>query len=392
MNKEIDPACPHAGVCGGCLWQHLKYETQLTLKREAINQAFEELGHKERVDSIIPCPDPFYYRNRMDYAIGWKGEVGLKEHGSWNRYVDLSTCLLLDTETPKILEAVRQLMKDFDLKPWDAKFHRGLVRYCVIRLGKNTKERMITLVVKDLSLITQHATHIIERFSPLCTTLYLGENPEITDLSICKTLKLLHGKEHLTEEVNGINYLIHPNSFFQTNTVMAAELQKTVLEFLGRPLSVLDLYCGSGFFGIACAKQGMAVRGYELDGSAIELAKQNAELNGVGDRATFKVGSIESLCHSKLDLESNTSDWIPAFAGMTDAVIIDPPRSGLHPKVIEALLTAQPKTIIYVSCKYQTFIKELALFKSTYQVEDLKALDLFPQTPHVELVTKLVKK
>ncbi|MBM3204415.1 23S rRNA (uracil(1939)-C(5))-methyltransferase RlmD [Candidatus Uhrbacteria bacterium] len=375
MLHEIEPACPHAGVCGGCLWQHLRYETQQQLKRDAVNLALKEAGHAEQITSIVPCPDPFYYRNRMDYTMGWKGEVGLKKKGSWNHYVDLTTCLLLDKETPNTLEQVRALMQECHVPPWDVKFHRGLMRYCVIRCGKNTGERMVTLVVKDLSAITHYSLRITERLAPLCTTLYLGENPEITDLSICKTFQLLHGPKYLTEEVNGIRYHIHPNSFFQTNTVMAGELQKTVLAFAGTPRSLLDLYCGLGFFAIATAKQGSMVRGYELDAQAIELAKINAALNGVADRTNFEAGAIEKL------LPIISSD---------ETVIIDPPRSGLHPKVLDTLLTAKPKTIVYVSCKYQTFVKELTQFKSLYRVEKMEALDLFPQTPHVELVTKLV--
>ncbi|MSR85632.1 23S rRNA (uracil(1939)-C(5))-methyltransferase RlmD [Candidatus Uhrbacteria bacterium] len=396
-----EPPCLHAGVCGGCVWQNLRYDAQLELKHQMINRAFSEAGHEEQIDRVIPCPDPFYYRNRMDYVIGWKGEVGLKEYGSWSRYVDLSTCLLLDEETPKILQTVRELMRDLKLEPWDAKFHRGLVRYCVVRLGKNTGERMITLVVHDLARFDDAVCReITRRLAPLCTTLYLGENPDTTDLSLAKTLKLLHGNEYLTEEVNGLRYLIHPNSFFQTNSTMAAELQKTVLAFLKQnktidsysnllSCSVLDLYCGLGFFGIACAKQGATVEGYELDVQAIELAKRNAEINGVADRTTFGAGAIESLCHPREggDLE------IPAFAGMTnyDAVIIDPPRSGLHPRVLKTLLDQAPKTIIYVSCNYKRLVEELKEFKTKYHVEQIAALDLFPQTPHVEVVVQLKK-
>ncbi|MDO8618204.1 MAG: 23S rRNA (uracil(1939)-C(5))-methyltransferase RlmD [Candidatus Uhrbacteria bacterium] len=397
FDERVTPPCPHAGVCGGCLWQHMAYEAQLNEKRSLINRAFEEAGHAERVDKVMPCPDPFYYRNRMDYCIGWRGEVGLKEYGSWNRYVDLSTCLLLDKETPTILQTVRELMRDLKLEPWDAKFHRGLVRYVVIRLGKNTGERMITLLVKDLSKIDDQARQeITRRLIPLCTTLYLGENPEITDLSLAKTLNLLHGNEFLTEEVNGLRYVIHPNSFFQTNTKMAGELQKIVLNFVipakagihpmdprvssnspeDDKIKILDLYCGLGFFGIACAKRGMTVVGFELDAHAIELAKQNAKLNGVEQKTEWRAGAVEKL------FDHNSPG--------PDAIILDPPRSGLHPRVIKTLLEKPPPTIVYVSCNYHRLVEELKQFKTSYRVDRLAALDLFPQTPHVEVVTRLV--
>jgi 23S rRNA (uracil-5-)-methyltransferase RumA len=311
----------------------------------------------------------------MDYVVGWKGELGLKEYGSWSRYLNLTTCLLLDDATPQILQAVHELMDELKLEPWDAKKYTGLLRYCVIRIGRNTNERMITLVVKDVSRITQHIERIKEKLVPFCTTLYLGENPEITDLSYAKTFTLLHGNTYLTEEVNGLHYRIHPNSFFQTNTDMASVLQTTVLKKLGDAKSVLDLYCGLGFFGIAAAKQGKTVYGHELDAPAIELAKTNAELNGV--RADFGAGPVEKL------------DW---KSKKPDAVIVDPPRAGLHPKALQALMENAPPTIIYVSCNFHRLVEELKQLKSVYRVASIEALDLFPQTPHVEVVTQLIRR
>ncbi|KAA0205598.1 23S rRNA (uracil(1939)-C(5))-methyltransferase RlmD [Candidatus Uhrbacteria bacterium] len=387
---RVDTPCPHAGVCGGCLWQHLAYDAQLRFKKEMINRAFERAGHEERVAEVMPSPETFYYRNRMDYVIGWQGEVGLKEYGSWNRYLDLSTCLLLDKETPMILQTVRELMHELKIEPWDAKKYIGDLRYCVVRLGKNTGERMITLVVHDLVKFDDTRTSIlVTRLSPLCTTLYLSENPEITDLSVGKTHALLHGNEFLTEEVNGIRYMIHPNSFFQTNTRMAAELQDAVISSLSlrrrgtegevdvAGARILDLYCGLGFFGIAAAKRGADVYGHELDAQAIELAKRNAETNGVGDRMRWGAGPTEAL------------DW---SAENPDVVIVDPPRAGLHPKALKALLENAPPRIVYVSCNYHRLVEELKELKTKYRVESMQALDLFPQTPHVEVVASLIKQ
>ncbi len=374
-SDRIDAPCPHAGTCGGCLWQHMAYDAQLRLKLQMINRAFEHAGHSERIETIVPSPDTFYYRNRMDYVVGWKGELGLKEYGSWNRYIDLSTCLLLDKETPTILQTVRDLMRELNLKPWDAKKYEGDLRYCIIRLGKNTGERMITLLFKDLQRIDAHRSSLIARLAPLCTTLYLGENPEITDVSLAKTLILLHGKEYLTERVNGIDYLVHPNSFFQTNTHMAGVLQTAVTTLLP-PGKVLDLFCGSGFLGIAAAKKGYEVYGHELDAPAIELARRNAELNNVDDRCRWGAGPVESL------------DW---SAENPDAVIIDPPRAGLHPKALKALLDNKPPVIVYVSCNYHRLADELKFLKTLYRLESLQALDLFPHTPHVEVVAKMTR-
>ncbi|MBU2613676.1 23S rRNA (uracil(1939)-C(5))-methyltransferase RlmD [Patescibacteria group bacterium] len=376
---RVSTPCPHAGSCGGCLWQHVAYDAQLKEKRDRINAAFEKAGHDERVDDVVPCDEPFHYRNRMDYAVGWQGTIGLKEYGSWNRYLDLSTCLLLDEETPAILEACRALMRDLPLEPWDARDHHGQFRYVVIRRGKNTGQRMITLVVSDLSRIDVGARKtIVDRLSPLCTTLLLGEQPTITDLSLVERVETLVGDPWIEEEVNGVRYRIAPNSFFQTNTDMAAKLQDRVLGLVGDPSTVLDLYCGLGFFGITLAKRIPTVRvhGFEIDAEAIALADLNATANGVADRCAFTSGPAEDLSWKDID---------------ADVVILDPPRAGLHPRVLKTVLEKKPPHLIYVSCNYRRLVEELKDFKTAYRVESVAAFDLFPHTPHVEVVAKLVK-
>lgn len=380
---RVKAPCPHAGVCGGCLWQHLAYPAQLRLKQDMINRALEKAGHDERVADVMPSVDQLYYRNRMDYVIGWLGQVGLKEYGSWNRYLDLSTCLLLNEDVPKILEIVRALIKEHDLEPWDAVTHQGLMRYVVIRDGKNTKERMIMLVVSDATRLTDSVRTIIQdQLGSFCTSLLIGEQPTITDLSYVQSCIALKGDPFFHEEVNGVRYKIAPNSFFQTNTHMAAKLQDLVLNLVGAqfvaPNGILDLYCGLGFFGIAAAKKypELRVHGFELDAEAISLASQNAQANGVADRCTFASGPAEDLSWKELDV---------------DTIILDPPRSGLHPRVVKTVLEKAPATIVYVSCNYHRLVEELKEFKSKYKVESMTALDLFPQTPHVEVVTKLVR-
>ncbi len=391
LTKVVSPSpdrvvapCPHAGVCGGCLWQHMEYGAQTKLKEQKINLAFEQAGHAERIATFTPSSVTLHYRNRMDYVIGWKNEIGLKEYGTWNHYLDLQTCLLLDDETPVILQTVRDLMKDLELPAWDAKKFTGLMRYVVIRLGRFTKERLITLVVKDASAITaEQRAEITKRLQPFCTTLLLGENPLQTDISICASFEALIGQPFLTEKINEITYQIHPNSFFQTNSVMAQTLQTKVLDLALAPLSgkpvkqLLDLYCGLGFFGIAAAKRGVEVAGFEIDAGAIELAKTNATLNNVTDHCTFTAGPAEDL------------SWkdIPA-----DTIILDPPRAGMHPKALEAVLEKAPERIVYVSCNFHRLVLELKTLKEKYKVVSVEALDLFPQTPHVEVIVVLEKK
>ncbi|MEO5927932.1 MAG: 23S rRNA (uracil(1939)-C(5))-methyltransferase RlmD [Patescibacteria group bacterium] len=376
---RVKAPCPHAGVCGGCLWQHLDYNAQLRLKRDMINAAFEKAGHEERITEVMPSDDKLYYRNRMDYVVGWLGQIGLKEYGSWNRYLDLSTCLLLDEAVPQILEIVRVMIKEFDLEPWDAVYHTGLMRYVVIREGKNTGERMVMLVVHDAEKISAEVRAVIlERLGKFATSLLIGIQALPTDLSYVQSAIALKGETHFHEEVNGIRYQIAPNSFFQTNTKMAAKLQDTVMNHIAGTKNLLDLYCGLGFFGIATAKRHpeVNVHGFEMDAEAIELAKLNATTNGVTDRCSFVSGPAEDLSWKDID---------------ADTIIVDPPRAGLHPRVVKTLLEKAPQTIVYVSCNFHHLVDELKELKTKYRIESVQALDLFPQTPHVEVVTKLVR-
>ena len=386
---RITAPCPHANICGGCLWQHMEYNAQTKLKLELVNRALEKAGHEERIETITKAEEQFRHRNRMDYVVGWKGEIGLKEYGSWNRYVDLSTCLLLREGVDAILTEVRAWMKEQDLQPWDAKFYTGDIRYVVIRDGQRTAQRHITIVVKSFERINEHARkNIHDRLDGSATSILIGEQSLQTDISQAQQFVTLKGAEYLEEIVNDIRYRIYPNSFFQTNTRMAEVLQNAVIDKIldsrlrgndggrGRgndAVNVLDLYCGLGFFSIAIAKQlpFASVHGVELDEAAIVLANQNAALNDVANRCTFLAEKSESL------------SWTNSPA---DIVIVDPPRAGLHPKVVEALITMKPKKIIYVSCNVNRLAEELKRFKTHYCITSLEAFDLFPHTPHAEVV------
>ncbi len=218
------------------------------------------------------------------------------------------------------------------------------------------------------------------------TSLLIGEQPKPADLSYAESFEILIGKASITEVVNDVTYEIHPNSFFQTNSKMAARLQDVVLDAVreAKTKKLLDLYCGLGFFGIAAAKKMgelEQVIGYELDEEAIKLASQNMNANGVGDRCRFFSGPAEAL------------DWKDVEA---DTIILDPPRSGLHHKVLKTLLAedspSYPQTIVYVSCNYHRLEHELPSFMEKYEVTSIQPLDLFPQTRHVETVIKLKLK
>lgn len=386
---RVKPTCPYAGTCGGCKWQHVGYERQLAEKLAGIREAFEMAGLPCPVSSVLPCPDPLFYRNRMDYVFGRDGELGLKQPGKWWATLDLETCFLLSPDSVEVMKRVREWTRKTGLPFWNAKTQQGFFRYLVIREGKNTGERMVMLVTAKPEA-PQALQALPDVLDSLATSVVWGINPTLTDMSVADEIVPLKGDPWIREEVNGISYKITPNAFFQTNTVMAAKLQDTVRDFCGdlSGKTLLDLYCGSGFFSLALASRttptpslgrrgpdGLKIAGIELSAEAIACAKENAVTNGV--TAEYFASSAEAF------------DW-KGYA--PDVVILDPPRAGMHPKVIETILEAAPPVIVYVSCSYGRFIQEFARLGEKYDIASATALDLFPHTPHVECVFKLVRK
>ena len=362
--------CLFAGKCGGCPWFDLEYAAQLEQKKQKINQTLES------DIEVIPCPELFYYRNRMDFAFGPNGEFGLKETGHWDQVVDLDQCYLLSEQASEVMQHIRSWAKDSGLSGWDQRKGKGMLRHCVIREGKNTNERMV-MIITSQGLDDKHVDSLRNVLSDLCTSIVLGINNEKSDVSRAGTIIPVHGNPWLEETINGYRYRIHPNSFFQTNSVMAAKLQDTVKEFCGdlKDKTLLDLFCGSGFFSVAFANDCKRTVGIELDPSGIENARTNAELNNIAN-VEYHVSEAEKF------------DW----AGIKpNVVIVDPPRSGTHYKVLDTLRSALPDRIVYISCNYERFAKELPALTRHYKISKMQALDLFPHTPHVELVTLFEK-
>lgn len=372
---RILPPCPHAGTCGGCAWQHIRYERQVELKRQAVNRAFSEAGLDLHVQDVVPAVAQLGHRNRMDYVFGPNGELGLKEPGRWDRPIDLKTCLLLSSEAVEVLKRVKAWATATSHRPWDNRRHEGYLRYAVIREGKFTGERMVILVTAAGAL--ENAEELSESLSPLCASLYHGINPLITDVSAAAELRLLYGNPVLHERISGITYAIPPNAFFQTNSGMAEVLLEHVRELAvsGPCRRLLDLYCGVGFFSLALAGNVGEALGIELDAGSIAAAEGNARENGVAN-ARFRAEAAEALSWNE---------------ERPDVVIVDPPRSGLHPRVRETLLKHAPPRIIYVSCNCRALAGDLKALGTAYRIASCRSFDLFPQTPHVETVVHLIR-
>lgn len=373
---RVAPLCPSAGRCGGCKWQHVDYAYQLAMKKSLVKQAFGEVGLACPVKDVVGSPATFYYRNRMDFVFDAEGNLGLKEPNRWWSTLNLPSCFICPSVFSDIMERVRAWTRGSGLPFWDVRAHAGFFRYLVIREGVNTGQRLVMLVTNHAP--TPEAITKVQELRMLlddvATSIVWGINPSIADLSFAQEMHALKGDPWLTEIINGISYRVYPNSFFQTNSVMAAELQNAVLDFAGDVSNdnVLDLYCGSGFFTLALARKAKMTYGLELDRAAIDAAKLNAAANRID--AKFVAGKAEAY---------NWADACPQL------VVVDPPRSGLHPTVIRLLRSVLPQRIVYVSCNYKRFVDECQRLLDHYRIADMRALDMFPHTPHVELVTLL---
>ncbi len=353
---------------------------QLKQKLADINGSFGLKKLDLICDSIVSSPRTSHYRNRMDFAIDFEGRVGLKEKGKWWKVIDGHGCFLADEKIDTLFQQVREWAKTCGLSFWDRKAHTGLLRYAVIRCT-SLGETMITIVMsvpetqKESVKVQAALLNLSKTAKP--TTLVWAQNSTITDVSYGDHLEALAGPGFLMENISDYLYRISPQAFFQTNSYTAPELLRTVKEFCG-DLSqkiLLDLYCGTGFFATALSSGTKKTVGLELSKDAIEDAKINAKLNG---------STVEYHEAKTEDFDWSTFD--------ADVVILDPPRSGMHDKALADVLRIKPKMIVYVSCNPKNFAREMVQLQNTYRVEQMRAIDMFPHTPHVELVSKLVKK
>ncbi len=316
----------------------------------------------------------------MDFAIDFQGRVGLKEKGKWWKVIDGHACFLADEKIDALFTLVRDWAKTCGLSFWDRKAHTGLLRYAVIRCS-SLGETMITIVTsvptpeENTQRVRSDMLQLAE--STGATTTIWSQNSTITDVSFGDHLEVMTGPGYVMEEINGVKYRISPQAFFQTNSFAAPILMNTVREFCGdlSQKTLLDLYCGTGFFATALGESAKNTFGVEISKDAIVDAMVNANLNGV---------TIDYH-------EAKTEDFDWSTFG-ANVVILDPPRSGMHDKALQDVLRVKPETIVYVSCNPKNFAREMVLLQQYYRVDQMRAIDLFPHTPHVELVSKLVAR
>ncbi len=357
-----DARCKHFGQCGGCLWQGLKYESQLALKESRVRDLFDD------VRRIIPSPDEYFYRNRMDYAFGPDFTLGLKNGKA--TVIDLKKCWLMSDQSNLVTARVKQFVLARKLES----YQEGIMRHAVIREGKNINNTIINILTSDKGEFPLEA--LFEELKDAVSGVTWSINLSPADRSYGDIQKT-SGNDYLLESLNGIKFKVPVQSFFQTNTRQAERLLKTVKELLGDtdPGSILDLYSGTGSFGLYLADRAKKVLGVEENAAAAELSKSNAELNGIGNYSAI-AGRVE--------------DVIGDLSRQYDTVIMDPPRPGVNKKILKRLGESRPKTIIYVSCNPFTQKHDIGVLEEYgYKLSACQPLDMCPHTPHIENVAKM---
>ncbi len=396
---RIEPVCAVAEACGGCSLQPMRYDAQLRVKREQVIAALKRIGGFDAaiIDALVRpvagMADPEHYRSKVQFPVGGSAEaprIGFYAARS-HAVVDHSECRIEHPAADAVRSVLREHCRTFHVVPYDETSHQGLFRHLAVRVGFATGQVMVILVVNG------EAFPGIDRLVPalqkalasfrtdggtpfVLQSLYLSHNTRRTNLVLGDRLTLLHGTPQIEEHLLGLRYRISPLAFFQVNPVQTEVLYQTAVDFAGLTghETVFDLYCGTGSISLALARAARLVIGVEEIAPAIDDARENARLNGLETRTRFEVGRAEDVLPVLIRDEGVRAD----------VAVVDPPRKGCDPRLLEAILTIAPPRFVYVSCNPATLARDLAILArgGAYRLAAVQPVDLFPQTAHVETV------
>ena len=398
---RVEPKCIHFGTCGGCKWQNMSYEQQLFFKQDEVENNIRRIGGIEDFvcEPILGAPEQYFYRNKMEFSFSdakWltldeinsgeeienKNALGFHIPGMWSKILDLKECWLQEDPSNAIRLAVKAFADAHQLEYFDVRNQSGFLRTMMLR--QNSKgEWMVLFQLFREEKENQKALfdYLIQEF-PQIKTLMFCINSKQNDSLYDQDVQIYYGDGFLMEEMDGLQFKIGPKSFFQTNYQQALNLYRKTLEFadLKGDEVVYDLYTGTGTIAQYMARNAKKVIGIESVQESIDAAKEHATLNGL-DNCEFFCGDMKDIF----------SDDFLANHPKADVLITDPPRDGMHAKVVEQILKLSPERIVYVSCNSATQARDLALMKEQYKVVKILPVDMFPQTHHVENIALLVR-
>lgn len=399
-DKRSQPECKHFGICGGCKWQHLNYESQLYFKQKFVEDAMVRLAKiKTEILPIIPSQNIFYYRNKLEFTFSnrkWLPHFSLSSEKEFpdkalgfhvpkhfDKVLDIEECHLQENLSNAIRLEVKKIALENKLSFFDIKKQTGFLRNIIIR-NTSIGQWMVILVFfyEQQSSIEKLMTNIQEAFPQITSLQYVinsKKNDSISDLKV----EAFSGKEYIEEQIGELKFRIGPKSFFQTNTLQAYELYKTVRNFasLTNTDIVYDLYTGTGTIANFIAPCVRKTLGIEYITEAIEDARVNSQINGISNTEFF-AGDIKEVLNSEFVL----------LHGKPNIIVTDPPRSGMHEDVVRRIMEISPEKIVYVSCNPTTQARDMAILSEKYSLVKIQPFDMFPHTAHVECVALLVRK
>jgi 23S rRNA (uracil1939-C5)-methyltransferase len=399
---RVAAKCQHFGLCGGCKWQNMSYEKQLFYKQDEVYNHITRIGgisDFETVD-ILGAPEQYYYRNKMEFSFSnarWltedevriDGEIadrnalGFHIPGQWSKVLDLQECHLQEEPSNTLRNAVREYALEIGLEFYNLRHPEGHLRTMMLRQNSAQEWMVLFQFFQDDAEKRIKLFEFIQEKFPQIKTLMYAINPKGNDSIYDLDIEIFSGDGFLMEDMDGLKFKIGPKSFFQTNYQQALALYRKTLEFadLDGTETVYDLYTGTGTIAQYLARKAKHVIGIESVPEAIAAAKENAAYNNITN--------VDFYCGDMKDIF--TPEFI-ATQPHANVVVTDPPRDGMHPKVVENILRLAPEKIVYVSCNSATQARDLALMKEHYQLVKILPVDMFPQTHHVENIALLIKK
>jgi 23S rRNA (uracil1939-C5)-methyltransferase len=401
-DKRTTPVCEHFESCGGCKWQNMAYEHQLSYKENEVVNNLQRIGHLDlpEITTILGCEKTYFYRNKMEFSFSnsrWltyeeinseeeidnRNACGFHISGMWDKILDITTCHLQEDPSNQI----RNFIKDFGIKNglefYNPRAQSGLLRTVMLRISSNGEIMVVIQFFKEEKEKREALLNALAEKFPEITSLQYVINSKGNDTLYDQNIILFKGRDHIFEEMEGLKFKISAKSFYQTNSSQAYELYKITRDFanLTGDEIVYDFYTGTGTIAQFVAKNAKKVIGVETIPEAIEDAKQNAQLNNIKN-VEFYAGDMKDVFNN---------NFIKTH-GQPDVIITDPPRDGMHKNVVAKILEIAPKKIVYVSCNSATQARDLALMKDQYNIVKTQAVDMFPQTHHVENVVLLELK
>lgn len=398
-DKRTEPVCEHFGTCGGCKWQHMAYKHQLYYKQKEVTNNLTRLGHIElpQITPILGSAEQYFYRNKMEFSfsdsrwltleeiqsdkdLGDKNALGFHIPGMWDKILDLNKCHLQAEPSNTIRNNIKEFAIKNGLTFFNTRNQTGFLRTLMIRTSSTGEVMVLIQFFEDNKEQRELLLDFVKNKFPEVTSLQYVINSKGNDTIYDQEVICYHGNDHIFEEMEGLHFKINAKSFYQTNSAQAHELYKITRDFasLTGNETVYDLYTGTGTIAQFVAKKAKKVVGVEAVPDAIKAAKENAKRNNINN-AEFYVGDMAKVFDEKFIAQH----------GKPDVVITDPPRDGMHKKVVEQLLNLEAPRIVYVSCNSATQARDLAILDAKYKVIKTQAVDMFPQTHHVENVVCL---